>query len=38
MAKATSGLTAKQVETLKTQGRYHDKEHRGLHLQVGPNR
>ena len=37
MAKATNGLTAKRVEAIKAPGKYHDKESRGLHLQVGPN-
>lgn len=36
MAKATKDLTAKRVERLKTPGRYHDPEHRGLYLQIGP--
>jgi integrase len=36
MAKATKGLTSKRVEALKEPGRYHDPEHRGLYLQVGP--
>jgi integrase len=34
MAKATNGLTAKRVGRLNTKGRYHDREHRGLYLQV----
>ena len=36
MAKATRDLTAKRVEALKAEGRYHDPLHRGLYLQVGP--
>ncbi len=37
MAKATESLTARRVAQLREQGRYHDPEHRGLYLQVGPN-
>jgi integrase len=36
MAKATKDLTTKRVEALREPGRYHDPEHRGLYLQVGP--
>jgi integrase len=36
MAKATKELTAKRVGRLNQPGRYHDPEHRGLYLQVGP--
>ena len=36
MAKATKDLTTKRVDGLKAPGRYHDPEHRGLYLQIGP--
>ena len=36
MAKATKELTTLRVEKLKEPGRYHDPEHRGLYLQIGP--
>ena len=37
MARVAKALTARRVDLLKTAGRYHDAENRGLYLQVNDN-
>ncbi len=36
MVRKTERLTARRVEQVRKAGRYHDKSHGGLYLQVGP--